>query len=519
MSPQAHGAWRWRLWPGISLAAMLGFAAGSEMRAADWPQYRGPGTDGVSTDLIRTNWAQEVPLRVWRVNIGPGLSSFSVAGGRAFTQVRRYVGNQDSEVCVALNANTGAELWATPVGIASYPDVGVGGDDGPRSTPTVDGNLVYVLSSYLRMYCLNVTNGQVIWSRDLVAELGATLIQWQNAASPLLVGDLIILNGNTPTNSLIALNKLTGAVVWRGQSDGMTHASPIYTTAAGVPQVVFYTQTGLASVAPASGNVLWRYNLPYNNLSAGASPVVGSNFVYCSAAYGTGAGAVQLTGNGGAVSAAQAWRTPGANMNHWATPVFHEGNLYGIYGQSLLSLRCIVMATGVERWRQSLSGAGAGVLLVSGYLLVTTDNGDVILVRPQPTSYSEVARFNAVNGSVSGVPPKCWNVPAISNGRIYHRSTTEAACYDVAAHILRLQPQASGNPQAFRFLVGYQDGSAIPANRATNIDVLTATNASLSATNWTKLPGMPLLTNGQLRVDDTQMLAHPQRYYRAAERP
>ena len=436
------------------LLAMMAISDGGGLRASDWPQYRGAGHDGVSAELIRTNWAQEVPQRVWRVNIGPALGSLSVVGGRVFTQVRRYVGNQDSEVCVALNATTGAELWATPVDIASYPDGGVGGDDGPRTTPSVDGGLVYVFSSYLRLFCLNATNGNVVWSRNFVTELGSTLIQWQNAASPLIVGDLVIVNCNAPTGSLIALNKLSGAVAWRGENDGMTHATPVYTTAAGVPQVVFFTQTGLASLAPASGSVLWRYTFPYNNLSLGASPVVGSNFVYCSGAYGSGAAGVQLTANGGAVSAAQAWRTPGANMNHWATPVFHDGHLYGIFGQSLNSLRCIVMATGVERWRQPVSGQGAGVLLVSGYLLLTTENGDVILVRPQTTAYSEVARFNAVNGSVSGVPPKCWNVPAISNGRIYHRSTTEAACYDVAPHLLRLQPQASGNPAAFRLLDG-----------------------------------------------------------------
>ena len=501
------------------LLAMMATTDGGGLRASDWPQYRGPGHDGISTELIRTNWAQETPLRVWRVNIGPGLGSLSIAGGRVFTQVRRYVGNQDSEVCVALNATTGAELWATPMGIADYPDGGVGGDDGPRTTPSVDGGLVYVFSSYLRLFCLNATNGTVVWSRNFMTELGATLIQWQNAASPLVIGELVIVNCNAPTGSLMALNKLTGAVVWRGENDAMTHATPVYTTAAGVPQVVFFTQTGLASLAPASGSVLWRYTFPYNNISFGASPVVGSNFVYCSGAYGSGAAGVQLTGNGAAVSAAQAWRTPGANMNHWATPVFHEGHIYGIYGQSLISLRCIVMATGVERWRQSLSGQGAGVLLVSGYLLVTAENGDVILVRPQPTAYSEVARFNSVNGSVSGVPPKCWNVPAVSNGRIYHRSTTEAACYDVAPHLLRLQPLASGNPAAFRLLVSYQDGSPIPANRVTNIDVVTATNVSLNVTGWIRLTATPVLTNGQLRVDDTQTLAHPRRYYRAAERP
>src|SRR5262245_52970557 len=125
------------------ILCFLTLFAATRSQAVDWPQYRGPNHDGVSFETIRTNWAEEVPRQVWKVALDPALSSFAISGGKAFTQVRRNLGGQEQEFCVALDADTGRELWATPVGIASYPNGGVGPDDGPRSTPSVDGDRVF----------------------------------------------------------------------------------------------------------------------------------------------------------------------------------------------------------------------------------------------------------------------------------------------------------------------------------------------------------------------------------------
>src|SRR5881396_3493306 len=258
------------LWTFVALAM-------AAVRAGDWPQYRGPNHDGISTETIRTNWSGDPPRQIWKVSLDPGLSSFSVSGGRAFSLVRRSVSGQDQEFCIALNADTGAELWASPpLGIASYPHGGVGPDDGPRSTPSVDGDRVYVLTSYLRLYCLNVTNGAVVWSKDLVVEYGATVIAWQSAASPLIEGDLIFVIGNAPNQCLVAFHKSDGSEAWKGQNDVMTQASPIATTIASVRQIIFFAKSGLVSVAPDTGSVLWRYPFPFSTSTA-ASPVVGGD--------------------------------------------------------------------------------------------------------------------------------------------------------------------------------------------------------------------------------------------------
>src|SRR5439155_10565790 len=148
------------------------------------------------------------------------------------------------------------------------------------------------------------------------------------------------------------------------QDDPMTQATPVAATIAGVRQIVFFAQSGLVSVVPANGTVLWRYPFSYSTSTA-ASPVVGDDLVYCSAAYGSGSGAVRITGSGTQLTASQVWRVPGGNMNHWATPVHYNGFLYGIYGQSFVTLRCIDLTAGAEKWTQSCFGYGS-VLLVNG---------------------------------------------------------------------------------------------------------------------------------------------------------
>jgi outer membrane protein assembly factor BamB len=479
--------------------------------SADWPQYRGPNHDGVSLENIRTNWSEVPPRQVWKVRLDPALSSLAISGGRVFTQVRRLLSSVEQEFCIALNADTGEEIWAAPLGIALY-DGGVGDDDGPRSTPSVDGNRVYVLSSYLRLVCLDAATGAEIWSKDLVEEYGGVVIGWQNAASPLIVGDLVIVNGNAPNQCLMAFHKQDGTVAWQRHNDGMTHATPVTANMVGVDQIIFYAQSGLVSVAPDTGNVLWRFAVNYNGVSVAASPVVAGDRVYCSRAYPTPAGAlvVGVKNSTGAFTATQVWGRTNQLLNHWCTPVHHQGYLYGMFGQGILTFKCVEFATGLERW--SLSGFGYGsVLVVGGNILALSDSGELILVAPNPTAYSEIARFRPLTG-------KCWNVAAVSNGRIYLRSTTEAVCLDVVPPALRLRPELAAG-DVFRLFVGNADGSPLVSNRATNIVVLSTTNLANGVGGWLPLTNPVIFTNGQLRLDDPESRSKSRRFYRAEERP
>ncbi|HYT61187.1 MAG TPA: PQQ-binding-like beta-propeller repeat protein [Haliangiales bacterium] len=499
-------------------------AAASTLHAGDWPQYRGPNHDGISTETLRTNWSEEAPRQVWKIPLDPALSSFSVSGGKAFTQARRSINGQPREFCLALNADTGAEVWATLLSDdAAVYDGGVGSDDGPRSTPSVDGNFVYVLTSFLKLLCLGADDGHVVWRRDLVAEYGSKMIGWQSAASPLIEGDLILVICSATDKCLLAFHKADGREAWKGQNDVMTQASPVAATIAGVRQVVFFAQSGLVSVVPETGSVLWRYPFSYSTSTA-ASPVVGDDVVYCSAAYGSGAGAVRIAGSGPQLTTNQLWRTPGDNQNHWATPIYFNGYLYGMYGQSLLTLECIDLNTGSSQWAQGGFGYGS-VLLAKDVILATSEPGFVVLVKPNPAAYEEVARFRALDGSrssIPGLPVKCWNVPAISNGRLYVRSTTEAVCLDVAVAApppLKLTSALASGAGTFRLFIGTEDGSPLDTNRVANIDVFGSTDLTVGPGGWIKLTSPAALTNGRLFLDDPQSAATPQRFFHVEERP
>jgi hypothetical protein len=212
-------------------------------------------------------------------------------------------------------------------------------------------------------------------------------------------------------------------------------------------------------------------------------------------------------------------------MNHWATPVHHNGLLYGMYGQSSLTLRCIDLATGAEHLQFRQSGFGYGsVLLVNGTLLALSESGTLVLVEPNPSAYTEIARYQALDGSSNSIPGivRCWNVPAISNGRIYARSTYEAVCLDVAAATpppLKLLSTLTGATSLFQLLIGNADGLPLDTNRAANIDVFASTDLTLGLNGWIKLNNSLTLTNGHLSLDDSESSATAQRFFRVEEHP
>ena len=413
------------------IAGLLLGICGSE--AADWTQYRGPNHDGSSAEKIATTWPSSGPRQLWKVPLTDGFSSITTGDGKAFTLVDRMVDSAKQEVCVALDANTGKELWSAPLGVAKYENGGDNGapdnkgGDGPRSTPSYDEGRVYTFSSRLLLQCRDANSGKAIWAHSLLTEFQGRNIAWENAASPVIDGDLVFVAGGGPGQSLLAFDKKDGHVAWKGQDEKMTHSSPTVATILGVRQAIFFTQSGLVSVATKTGARLWRYPFHYSTSTA-MTPVVSEDIVYCSAGYGVGAGACKVTKTASGFAATQLWFEP-ANVlnNHWSTPVCRDGYLYGLFGFKQFArapLKCIEIATGKEMWSREGFGPG-GCTLVDGHVLVLSDAGDLILVKATPTGYSETARKHAGAG-------KCWSTPSVSNGKIFARSTKEGACVDVS---------------------------------------------------------------------------------------
>ena len=235
------------------------------LHALDWPQYRGVTGDGRTVEKIVKPWPASGPKVLWKVPAPGGFSSFSVAGGKAFTLVLRDVDGASQETLLALDANSGREVWAAPLGTVKFDGGGDSGTndnkggDGPRSTPTSDGKNVFTLSSKLVLQSFDAAAGRVAWTKDLIAEHAGRNIQWQTAASPLLEGGLLFVAGGGAGESLLAVDAKDGKVVWKAFDEKMTHATPVPATILGQRQVIFFLQSGLLAVEPKTGKELWRY--------------------------------------------------------------------------------------------------------------------------------------------------------------------------------------------------------------------------------------------------------------------
>lgn len=402
--------------------------------AESWPRYRGPNGDGIYPGKILAPWPAQGPKKLWSTPTPAGFSSFSVAGGKVFTVIARDVNGTLSEVCIALDAASGKELWATTTGVAKYEDGGNSGTednkggDGPRSTPTMDGNRVYVYSAQMVLHCLDADTGKSVWKKDIISEFNGKNVGWQNAISPLVDGDLLYIAGGGPGQSMLAFNKETGAVAWKTGDEKMTQASPVVTTLHGVRQVIYIMQSGLVAVDAPKGDLLWKQSFPYR-VSTACLPVLGGDIVFCTAGYDIGSAAYEVTKTGEKFGTRELWRLKGNKpvASLWSPPVYRDGFLYGVFsfkqfGKSGM-LKCVDLKTGQVKWEQA--GFGAGNVVIAGEnLLALADDGQLALVQPTPEAYKEISRFKAVTG-------KCWSTPAVAEGRLYVRSTREGACFDL----------------------------------------------------------------------------------------
>lgn len=415
------------------LLAGLPLSPSPALAAADWPFYRGPHGDGVAESAVGQPWDSAGPKQVWKVDASNGFSSLTVSGGLAVTMMTRDFEGSPTEFCVALDAATGRELWAAPLKIAKYQgggDAGTGdngGGDGPRSTPTIADGKVYAYGSNCDLYCFDAERGKAVWNVDVLREYKGKNIAWSNASSPLLEGGLVIVGGGGKGAAFLAFDKDTGKLKWKSGDDTITHATPTPAVIHGQPQIIFFMKSGLVSVAPKDGKILWQQEFPFK-VSTAASPVVSGDVVYCSAGYGVGSAAYEVKKAGQSYETHELWRKEGDDLcNHWSTPVCRDGYLYGMFSFKKFGsgpVKCVNIRTGEEKWSKEGFGPG-NVILSKDKLLALSDKGELVMIDAQPDAYKELARADVLDG-------KCWSTPTLANGFIFARSTKQAACFAVA---------------------------------------------------------------------------------------
>jgi len=387
----------------------------------DWPQWRGPERTGASaqTGLLKS-WPREGPPLVWKArHLGLGYSAPSVAAGRVFT-----LGNYgENEYAVALDDRTGKELWSTVIGPVRS---GGGGYPGPRSTPTVDGDLLYALGLNGDLVCLSVATGKKHWQCNLVRDFGGSPGTWGYSESPLVDGDKVICTPGGSSATLVALDKRTGKPLWKSrgaEGDSAAHASAVIAELWGQRQYVQFVSSGLIAVAADSGRPVWTYSRPANSTANCATPIVSDGCVFATSSYGAGGGLVRFSGKGVKGDLKEVYFTR-SMQNHHGGVVLAGGYLYGATDPGLLV--CLEFATGQVMWRERRPGKGS-TAVADGRLYHRHEEGPVLLIEANPKGYVECGYLSPPQQS--GSPT--WPHPVIANGRLYLRDQDMLWCYDV----------------------------------------------------------------------------------------
>lgn len=395
-------------------------ALGALAAAADWPQFRGPGRDGVSpeTGLLR-RWSDGQPKLEWKIEgLGQGYGSLAVTGGKIYAQ-----GALDGRSGVhCLETASGKKLWFTPLGPKSDNDRG----NGPRSTPTVEGNRLWALTESGDLACLDAGTGKILWHKNLIGkDFSGQQPHWLMSESPLVEGDKLIVTPGAPGATMVALDKSTGHWIWSSKelSDPPGYSSVIAFTVGGVRCLATLTAKAGVGVRASDGKLLWRWEKPANRVANCAAPVFAENKIFYTSAYGTGGGAMQLTAKGDVVEASELYFVRDM-ANHHGGVVYHNGYLYG-YSNAILT--CMKFSDGSVAWRDRAVGKGC-VTLADGLLFLLGEGNVMGLAEATPEGYKELGRFTIPD---QGFPS--WAYPVVSDGRLYIRHQGVLMCHNVKA--------------------------------------------------------------------------------------
>ncbi len=362
----------------------------------DWPQWRGPHHTGVSAE---TNWnSLGTPEPLWRKALGFGHSSFSIAAGRLYTL--GYDLENARDVIYCLDAETGAEIW-THTYPADFWDNAH--DGGALTTPTIDGEWLYTSNREGNLMCLSASTGDVRWQTSLEDTVGVTPPTWGFSCSPLVVGDIIVMN----VDKVAAFDKHTGENVWTTESFGNAYSTPMPFDYKGTPMLAVLNGRGLVVVAQESGSTVAVYDWQKTPQIYPMTPVVIDDRIFISAGYNRGCAMLQLTDDG----LTPVWESR-VMRNKMSGAVLFEGHLYG-FDEAIL--KCIDLQ-GNEKWRKR--GLGTGSMLVfGGRLLLVDGKGEIIVAEANPEAYVELSRHDVLDDGTY------WSTPVLSNGRVYCRNS------------------------------------------------------------------------------------------------
>ena len=385
----------------------------------DWPQWRGPGRTGVSTETgLLKQWPRTGPPVAWSITgLGKGYGTVAIAGTHIYVQ-----GTQGSSSAVfCLNRADGKTLWTRALGRTLDQDKG----GGPRGTPTVDGQLVYALSENGDLACLQAENGTVVWTRNILRDFNGSNPQWLLSESPLIDGNRVIITPGGRSAGIAALDKATGKTVWTTSalSDPAGYSSCIVADVQGVRTIMTLTSQSGVGVRASDGKLMWRYSQVANDTANVTTPVYFNDKVFYTSAYNTGSALLRLEAVNGEVKAEEAYFSR-QMMNHHGGVILVDGFLYGF---SNAILTCMEFETGKVRWQNRSVGKGS-LTYADGRLYLVGEENVVGLAEANPSAYVERGRFGIAD---QGWPS--WAHPVVCGRMLYIRNQGVLASYDITA--------------------------------------------------------------------------------------
>lgn len=391
--------------------------------SSDWNQFRGPNRDNLSPERgLLTSWPDQGPRQAWTARgVGEGYSAVSISNGRVYTMGN--VGQEEKVVC--LDLESGREIWTASNGQAYREGQG----NGPRGTPSVVDGRVYSLGANGDLSCLDSQTGQPHWRKNILREFGGSNITWGISESVLVDGDKVICTPGGQRATMVALNRMTGNVIWTASvptSPKAAYASPIAIEVGGVRQYVNYTHGGVVGVRASDGQVMWGHRESTNGTANCSTPVFHDSSIFTASGYDTGGSLFRLQSRGGRTVSQVAYSTK-EMKNHHGGMVVVDGYLYGSSDPGIL--KCIELRSNRVVWQNRSVGKGA-VSYADGHLYVRSERGPVALVEATPSGYQEKGRFDQPQRS--GRPS--WSHPVIANGKLFLRDMDNLLAYDIRAN-------------------------------------------------------------------------------------
>jgi outer membrane protein assembly factor BamB len=398
------------------------FLAASYIDAADWPQFLGPNRNGISSETgLVDRWPDGGVKEVWRSAGGVGMAGVAVQGGRAITLVQK----DGQQWLVALDAKTGERTWQTALAAEYKNNQG----DGPRATPTIEGDRVFAFTGEGTLVVANVSDGKRLWSHNVVQQNGGKVADYGMASSPLVVGDLVIVTAGAPRACVVAYRASSGERVWAAGDDPTGYSSPALLDVGGRQQLVVFTGGSALGIDPRSGGILWRHAYETDYDCNIATPIAVGGNVLLSSGENHGSVLLRLKGSGEKFTPEEVWSSQGPQSVlrcEWQTPILLDGKLYGLdnIGSAgpVTHLTCIDAATGERIWQQPRFGKSNGIA-ADGKLFFSTMTGELVVVRATPKGYEEIGRQQVLGAT--------RQAPSLAGGLLYLRDDKEIVCLDV----------------------------------------------------------------------------------------